>query len=78
MVKDIIKFVDDLPDVAKLILCIPVLNIVFSVYKLCRSIESQNVLWIVLGVLTIIPGASFMWLVDLICLLLNKKVFWFC
>ena len=78
MVKDIIKFVDDLPDVAKLILCIPVLNIVFSVYKLCRSIESQNVLWIVLGVLTIIPGASFLWLVDLICLLLNKKVFWFC
>lgn len=78
MVKDIIKFVDDLPDVAKLILCIPVLNIVFSVYKLCRSIESQNVLWIVLGVLTIFPGASFMWLVDLICLLLNKKVFWFC
>ena len=78
MVKDIIKFVDDLPDVVKLILCIPVLNIVFSVYKLCRSIESQNVLWIVLGVLTIIPGASFMWLVDLICLLLNKKVFWFC
>ena len=78
MVKDIIKFVDDLPDVAKLILCIRVLNIVFSVYKLCRSIESQNVLWIVLGVLTIFPGASFMWLVDLICLLLNKKVFWFC
>lgn len=78
MVKDIIKFVDDLPDVAKLILCIPVLNIVFSVYKLCRSLESKNTLWIVLGVLVIFPGASFIWLVDLICLLLYKKVFWFC
>lgn len=78
MIKDIIKFVDGLDDIFKLILCIPVLNIVFSVYKLCRSIESENPLWIVLGVLTIFPGASFMWLVDLVCLLVNKKVFWFC
>lgn len=78
MIKDIIKFVDGLDDIFKLILCIPVLNIVFSVYKLCRSIESENPLWIVLGVLTIVPGASFMWLVDLVCLLVNKKVFWFC
>lgn len=78
MVKDLIKFVDDLPDIVKLILCIPVLNIVFSVYKLCRSINSGNVLWIVLGVLVIFPGASFIWLVDLISLLVWKKVLWFC
>ena len=78
MTKDIIKFVDGLDDIFKLILCIPVLNIVFSVYKLCRSLESGNTLWIVLGVLVIFPGAAFIWLIDLICLLLNKKVFWFC
>ena len=78
MIKDIIKFVDGLDDIFKLILCIPVLNIVFSVYKLCRSIESENPLWIVLGVLTIFPGVAFMWLVDLVCLLLNRKIFWFC
>ena len=78
MTKDIIKFVDGLDDVVKLILCIPMLNIVFSVYKLCRSLESGNPLWIVLGVLVIFPGAFFVWIIDLISLLQNKKVFWFC
>ena len=78
MTKDIIKFVDGLDDVVKLLLCIPVLNIVFSVYKLCRSLESKEPLWIILGVLVIFPGAAFMWIVDLVCLLLNRKIFWFC
>lgn len=78
MVKDIIKAIDNLPFIAKLILCIPCLNIVFSVYKLCRSLQSGNTLWIILGILVIFPGAGIIWLVDLITLLLNKKIFWFC
>ena len=45
MVKDIIKAIDNLPFIAKLILCIPCLNIVFSVYKLCRSLHSSNFPW---------------------------------
>lgn len=78
MVRDFIKWVDNLPKIGKLILCIPMLNIVFSVYKLCRSIDKNDTLWIVLGVLAIFPGAMFMWLVDLISLLVYEKVLWGC
>ena len=74
--KEFIKAIDKLPYIAKLILCIPALNIVWSVYKLCRSITHSNTVGIVLGILTIVPGAAFMWLIDLASLLLTKKVLW--
>ena len=74
--KKLIKSFDRLPYIFKLILCIPALDVVWSVYKLCRSISKSNLIGIILGILTIVPGAAFMWLVDLISLLLFKKVLW--
>lgn len=47
--KDIIKLFEDLPLIAKIILCIPVLDIVWSVYKIIRSLDKKNVLGIVYG-----------------------------
>ena len=74
--KDIIKLFEDLPLIAKIILCIPVLDIVWSVYKIIRSLDKKDVLGIVLGVLTIFPGAFFIWIVDLVTVILNGNVWW--
>ena len=74
--KGLIKTLDNLPLIVKLILCIPLLDIVWSVYKLCRSITKNNVLGIILAVLTIVPDAAFIWLIDLLTLLLTGKVWW--
>lgn len=74
--KDLIKTFDDLPLIVKVILCIPMLDIVWSVYKICRSVDKSNVIGIVLGVLTIFPGAFFIWLIDLVTLLVGGKVWW--
>lgn len=74
--KGLIKTLDNLPLIVKLILCIPLLDIVWSVYKLCRSITKNNVLGIILAVLTIVPGAAFIWLIDLLTLILTGKVWW--
>ena len=74
--KSLIKAMDELPFILKLILCIPALDIVWSVYKICRSLDKKNVLGIILGVLTIFPGAVFIWVIDLITVLVNKKVWW--
>ena len=74
--KNLIKAIDDLPWLVKLILCIPALDIVWSVYRICRSLVKENLLGVVLGVLTIFPGAAIIWLIDLLCVLVNKKVWW--
>lgn len=61
-----LKAVDDLPLIVKVILCIPCIDVFYGVCRVVKGIVKNDVLWIVLGVLTIFPGAFFMWLLDLI------------
>lgn len=74
--KSLIKAMDDLPFIVKLILCIPCLDIVWSIYKICRSLDKGNILGIILGILTIVPGAFFIWIIDIVTVILNQKVWW--
>ena len=75
--KNLIKALDELPFIVKLILCVPALDIIWCVSRVCRSYLKQNTLGMILAILTIIPGATFVWIVDMICVLLNKKIWWF-
>ena len=74
---DFIKAMEKLPFIVKLILCIPVLDIIWSIWKLCKGIKSGNIVMIILGILTIIPGAAIMWLLDIIWILFSGRPFWF-
>ena len=76
--KDIIKTMDNLPWIAKLILCIPALDIVWNIYRLLKSVDAQNTVAIVISILLIFVGLPFMWAIDLICVILNKKIWWLC
>ena len=69
--QELIRTVNGLPLIAKVILCIPVLDKFYSICRVVQGIAKGDVLWIVLGVLTVIPGAFFMWIVDLIWVLLK-------
>ncbi len=74
--KDLISRFDNLPQWLKIVLALPGLDIVWAVYRLCRSIDKQNVLGIVLGVLMILICPVIMWLVDIITLVVYDKVLW--
>ena len=67
---------DNLPKWAKIILALPFLDIVWVVYRLLRSVEKQNVLGVVLAVLLIFIGIPFLWLVDIITIILQDRVYW--
>ncbi|MBQ1942534.1 MAG: hypothetical protein II368_02670 [Clostridia bacterium] len=73
--KDIVKQLNDLPFILKLILCIPVLDIVWSVGRVLNALAKKNLVWTIIGVLTIFPGAAFMWLVDIILVIMRGKAF---
>lgn len=73
--KSFIKAIDDLPLIVKIILCIPVLDIVWTIYKLFKSIEKNNVLGIIIAIILFF-FAPFVWLIDLITLLLKGQVWW--
>ena len=74
--KGIIQAFDRLPRLVKFILALPVLDIVWAVYRLCRSLQKNNVLGIVLAVIMLFVCPAIFWLVDLITICLMGKVLW--
>ena len=74
--KDIIKAFDGLPKIVKVILALPVLDIVWACYRLIRSIDHKNTLGIVLGILMLFICPAILWILDIITILLMNKVLW--
>ena len=75
--KEFLKAMDELPFIVTVILCGPALDIVWTVYRLIKSLDAQNTAGIVVSVIMFFC-APFVWLIDLICVLVNKKIWWFC
>ena len=74
--KDLIKSIDNLPKLIKLILAIPALDIIWVVYRLMRSLVKKNTLGVVIAAVLIIVGLPWLWVIDLICIALTDKVWW--
>ena len=69
--KSFIKAVNRLPLIVKLLLCIPAIEIFYGICRIVNQASKGNVLLVIVAILTIIPGAAFMWLVDLVWVLLK-------
>ena len=66
---------NDLPLIVKLILCIPALDLVWNVVRLARSLDKNNTLGIVLAIVLFF-FAPFVWLIDLICVIMKGNIWW--
>jgi len=73
--KSYIKEIDGADWIVKLILALPVLDgIVYGLYRLFKGIEKNDILMIVVGLIWIFAGATILWVIDIITVLVNKKV----
>lgn len=75
--KSLVKSVDELPKIVKFILAIPFLDIFWVIYRIVKSVVKSNTLGIVLGIILLVVGIPFLWLVDMIFIVLGKNVLWF-
>ncbi len=76
--KAYLKFIDDLPWVVQLILALPGIDsIAWGLYRLFKGLEKNDVLLIIFGIIWIVAGWAVLWILDIISLLVNKKVIWF-
>lgn len=74
--KGFIVAMEKLPLLVKVILAIPMLDIIWVVYRIVRSIDKQSTFGILLGVLLIFIGIPFLWLIDIITILVTGNVWW--
>ena len=61
----------------KLVFCIPVLHVVWAAYRIVKGLDTRKIMMLVVGILFIIPGIIFAWLIDAICILIYKKPVFF-
>ena len=71
-----LKWMDGNPNWLKVILAIPMLQIVWGIYRVVKAIKKKNILFIIIGILLIVPGAALVWLVDMITLIVMDKILW--
>lgn len=69
---ELIKAFDELPLIAKIIFALPVLNIVWAVYRIIKGACTSNAVMLVVGLVWIFAGATICWVLDLVFLLLGK------
>ena len=74
--KGLVKAFDKLPKLVKIILALPVLDIVWAFYRLCRSVSKGSVLGIVLAIIMLFVWPAVFWLVDIITIVLINRVLW--
>ncbi|MDD4120924.1 MAG: hypothetical protein PHG90_05015 [Clostridia bacterium] len=74
--KKFISTMDGLPKIAKIILALPALDIVWNIYRICRSADKKNWLGVILGILMIFPGSFIVWVLDLFTTITQDKVLW--
>ena len=74
--KSFISAMDGLSKLAKIVLAIPFLDIIWVIYRLIKSIDQNNTLGIILAVILLIIGIPFLWLIDIICIIINDNVWW--
>lgn len=67
--------VNKLPLIVKVLLCIPCVEIFYGICRVVNGVIHNDVVWILLGVLTIVPGAFFMWIIDLVWVLTKGHAF---
>lgn len=74
--KKFINWMDGNSKVLKVVLAIPLLDILWVVYRLFKSLEKKNTIGVIFAVVLIIVGIPFLWLVDIITLVLKDEVLW--
>lgn len=74
--KGLIKTIDGMPWIIKIIFALPILDgLVYGLlYRLPKGLVKKDNFQIIIGILWFFLGAAVLWIVDLITVLLNKKV----
>ena len=68
---DLLKKVEGLTLILKVILCIPCIDVFYGICRIVKGATKNDVVWLILGILTVFPGAFFMWILDLVWVLLK-------
>lgn len=73
--KDLVKAFDNLPWIVKLILALPGIDgIAWGIYRIAKGISKNDGIMILAGIVWLLIGWAILWIIDIITVILYKKV----
>lgn len=73
--KGFIKWMDNLSRLGKIIFCLPILDIVWAIYRICKGVVYKKPANLVLGIVWVFVGSTILWVLDLVCIVLYNHIF---
>lgn len=74
--KSFLESINKLPKYVKIILALPILDIIWIVYRVGLSMEKDNKTNVLLAVVAGIVTLPILWLIDILTLCIYDKVLW--
>lgn len=71
-----VKWMDQAPKLLKIIFALPGLDLIWGIYRLCRSLKKKSVVGTVLAIVLLILSPFVVWIIDLITIIVSNKVLW--
>ncbi len=71
--KNFVKWFDDAPLWLKVVFALPVLDIVWAVYRIVKGAAYGKVSLILGGILWILLGWGILWVIDIVCICVWKQ-----
>ena len=67
-----INFIDELPWVAKIILCLFGLDVIWAIYRIIKGATQNDTVILVAGIIWVLGAFSIGWIVDLVSVIVLK------
>lgn len=74
--KEYVNAFDGFSKLIKFLFALPALDILWVIYRVCKSASKNSTLGVVLGIVLIFVGFPFLWLVDMITIVTSDRVLW--
>ena len=71
------KWIESQPRWTKVLLCIWFLDITWAIWRICKAVEHNNIVELILAILWILGSVSVLWILDLVWVILFDRPFWF-
>ena len=68
------KFMDDLPYIVKILFCLPVIDILWAIYRIVKGICKGHIVTLIAGIIWLFAGTTICWVLDLVFTILHMKV----
>ena len=71
--KGFVKWMDEAPLWLKIVFALPVIDIIWAIYRIVKGIAYGKMSRVIVGILWIILGWIALWLIDIICICIFKE-----